>query len=211
MRKLIVARVTVISLAVLVGVVGWPSAAGAKPISKQSCKELVRTSRRIVRDLANKSVEVQRKAAEDAGKRDDRVARLDGCLSKEAKMRTPPTSPTGAAGDAGVTPDSLAHYLPPLAFAWQGVLAPDELVHLGVTLCAELDTGRSIADVSKQLIREIKQAATSPASAPGQGVSATDASDAFDGIAQYATQNGDKSFCNRHSQKVDAYDNNGMR
>ena len=93
-------RPAVVSLAVLVaGVAGWPSAAGAKPINQQNCKEFRKTSKRIVRDLdPKKPVEVQRKAAKDAGRRGDRVAQLDGCLSKEAKMPTPPTSPTGAAG-----------------------------------------------------------------------------------------------------------------
>lgn len=190
-------------LAVLLAIVTWNQTAAAsvgakpKPISKQNCKELAKTDKRIQRDLApNKPFKVQRKAGIDAGKVITRTNKLGGCLSKSAHKTASRNGPSGAPGDAGFTPTVQAAYL--VFLTGDPILhgiSPDRLVALGTMFCTDLDKGTSIAAESKVFIRMFK----------AQGLNANDAEMAFYDIASYAADDGTMSACNRHANQVEAY------
>jgi hypothetical protein len=168
-----------------------------KPVDEQNCNELTKTFKRITHDLQpDQPTEVQRRATRLAGKAGDRQTELGGCLTESAKAETPPTSPSGQPGDVGVTPNTQIQYLAVVATdRYLQTLTPDAAIQLGLTFCGDLDTGRSIASEAKSYIRRFKNA----------GLTAADAEESFYWIASAAAGNGEGSFCDRHSSKVDAY------
>ena len=208
MNKSIGIAATVVAAA-LFAVAAAPVAGGSvlasvttKPIDKQNCKELAKTNKRNSRALApGKSVETMREAMRNSDKLVDRLNQLGGCLSKKAKTATAPTGPSGAAGDAGVTPETQAAYL---LVANQPELErfdPGALINAGLGFCSDLDKGTSIATVAKTVIKAFRT----------QGLNGTDSEWAFYTIAIGAAGNGPFSFCNRHADKVEEYENSQVQ
>lgn len=192
------------AIAVLAAVTALAScgdSSSSTPISAQSCHQLAATMKQILHDEGpEQSFDVQRKAGQDATRVNDRTNELGGCSTAAAKAPTPTTGPSGTPGDAGVTPSTQTSYLALMQTDTSlAGLAPDALVQLGTRLCSDLDQGRSIAAEAKAFIADFE----------AQGLNSNDAEMSFYDVASGAAHNGAMSFCLRHAQSVDDYDQSG--
>ena len=176
------------------------STASTKPISKQSCRELVKTYVRVEHNLSSgASPQAQAKAAKDLEAILDRIAHFFGCPSKQrAKLPSPPTEPIDAPGERGATPEASAAYLQflsDLAPPSLQRLTADELVAFGTRLCAGLDLGHSVTSETEIVIKALA----------AHGLSQRDAKDGALYILLAAADDSDFSFCIRHSLEANAY------